>query len=70
MTRNNSSKKDEEHTQAQNQFQQKIYELLELLKKLSPELLDDENHGFDNFCHANIMQMVCFSLPKHMFCDV
>ena len=49
---NNSSENDEKYTQAQNEFDHKIDEILELLKKLFPELVDDGNHGIDSFCQV------------------
>ena len=52
MTFNNSSENDEEHIQAQSEFDHKIDEILELLKKLFPELVDDGNHGIDSFCQV------------------
>ena len=52
MTFNNSSKNDEEHIQAQSEFDHKIDEILELLKKLFPELVDDGNHEIDSFCQV------------------
>ena len=52
MTFNNSSENDEEHIQAQNEFDHKIDEILELLKKLFPELVDDGNYGIDSFCQV------------------
>ena len=52
MTFNNSSESDEEHIQAQSEFDHKIDEILELLKKHSPELADDWNHRIDCFCQV------------------
>ena len=52
MTFNNSSENDEEHIQAQSEFDHRIDEILELLKKLFPELVDDGNHGIDSFCQV------------------
>ena len=52
MAFNNSIENDEEHIQAQRKFDYKIDEILELLKKLFPELVDDENHGIDSFCQV------------------
>ena len=54
MTFNNSSENDEEHIQAQSEFDHKIDEILELLKKLFffPELVDDGNHGIESFCQV------------------
>ena len=49
MTFNNSSENNEEHIQAQSEFDHKIDEILELLKKLFPELVDDGNHEIDSF---------------------
>ena len=52
MTFNNSSENDGEHIQAQSEFDHRIDEILELLKKLFPELVDDGNHGIDSFCQV------------------
>ena len=52
MAFNNSIENDEEHIQAQRKFDYKIDEILELLKKLFPELVDDGNHGIDSFCQV------------------
>ena len=52
MTFNNSSENDEDHIQAQSEFDHKIDEILELLKKLFPELVGDGNHGIDGFCQV------------------
>ena len=52
MAFNNSIENDEEHIQAQRKFDCKIDEILELLKKLFPELVDDGNHGIDSFCQV------------------
>ena len=52
MIFNNSSENDEEHIQAQGKFDHKIDEILELLKKLFPKLVDDGNHGIDSFCQV------------------
>ena len=52
MKFNNSSENVEKHIQAQSEFDHKIDEILELLKKLFPELVDDENHGIDSFCQV------------------
>ena len=52
MAFNNSIENDEEHIQAQRKFDYKIDEILELLKKLCPELVDDGNHGIDSFCQV------------------
>ena len=52
MTFNNSSENDEEHIQAQSEFDHKIDEILELLKKLFPELVNDGYHGIDSFCQV------------------
>ena len=52
MAFNNSVENDEEHIQAQRIFDYKIDEILELLKKLFPELVDDGNHGIDSFCQV------------------
>ena len=49
MTFNNSRENDEEHIQAQSEFDHRIDEILELLKKLFPELVDDGNHGIYSF---------------------
>ena len=49
MTFNNSSEKDEDHIQAQSKFDHKIDEILEVLKKLFPELVDDEDHEIHGF---------------------
>ena len=49
MTFNNSSENDEEHIQAQSEFDHKINEILKLLKKLFPELVNDGNRGIDSF---------------------
>ena len=50
MKFNNSSEKDEEQIQPQSEFDHKVDELLELLKKLFPEFVDDGNYGIDSFC--------------------
>ena len=50
MTFNNSSEKDEEQIQPKSEFDHKIDELLELLKKLFHGFVDNENHGIDSFC--------------------
>ena len=52
MTFNNSSENDEEHIQVQSEFDHKIVEILELLKKLFSKLMDDGNHGIDSFCQV------------------
>ena len=52
MAFNNSIENDEEYIQAQRKFDYKIDEILELLKKLFPELVDDGNHGIDSFCQV------------------
>ena len=52
MTFNNSSENDGEHIQAQSEFDHKIDEILELLKKLFPELVNEGNHGIDSFCQV------------------
>ena len=82
MTFNNSSEKDEDHIQAQSKFDHKIDEILEVLKKLFPELVDDEDHEIHSFRQVRhellkimlwackYMQMVSFQLPKPTFCDV
>ena len=41
MTCNNSSENDEERMQTQSEFDHKIDEILEILKKLFPELVND-----------------------------
>ena len=48
-TYNNSS---EEHIQAKSKFDHKIDQILELLRKLFPELLDDGIHEIDSFCQV------------------
>ena len=81
VTFNNSCENDEEQIQSQSEFDHKIDETLELLETLFPELVNDGNHGIDSFCQvqdelikimlwANIMQMVCFPLPRPTFCEV
>ena len=52
MTFYNSSENDGEHIQAQSEFDHKIDEILELLKKLFPELVNEGNHGIDSFCQV------------------
>ena len=52
MTFNNSSENDEEQIQPQIEFDRKRDEILELLKKLFLELVDDGNHGIDRFCQV------------------
>ena len=52
MTFNNSSENDEEHIQVKSEFDHKIDEVLELLKKLFPEFVDNGNHGIDSFCQV------------------
>ena len=52
MRFNNSSENNEEHIQAQSEFEHKIDEILEFLKKFYPELVDDWNHGIDSFCQV------------------
>ena len=52
MTFNNSIENDEEYIQAQGEFDHKIDEILELLKKLFPKLVDDGNHGIYSFCQV------------------
>ena len=52
ITFNNSSENDEEYSEAQGEFDHKIDEILELLKKLFPELVGDENHGIESFCQV------------------
>ena len=52
MTFNNSSENDEEQIQPQSEFDHKIDEIIEFLKKLFPELVDDGNHGIDSFCQV------------------
>ena len=52
MTFNSSSENDGEHIQAQSEYDRRIDEILELLKKLFPELVNDGNHGIDSFCQV------------------
>ena len=52
MTCNNSSENDEERMQTQSEFDHKIDEILEPLKKLFPELVNDGYHGIDSFCQV------------------
>ena len=52
VTFNNSSENDEEHIQVQSKFDNKIDEILELLKELFPELVHDGNQGIDSFCQV------------------
>ena len=52
MTFNNSNENDEEHIQAQSEFDHKIDEILELLKKFFSELVDGGNHEIDSFCQV------------------
>ena len=52
ITFNNSSENDEDYSEAQGEFDHKIDKILELLKKLFPELVGDGNHGIDSFCQV------------------
>ena len=82
MTCNNSSENDEERMQTQSEFDHKIDEILEILKKLFPELVNDGTMELAVFVkfemsfwklyyeYANTTQMVCFPLPKPTFCKM
>ena len=43
---------DPRYIQPQIEFDRKSDEILELLKKLFLELVDDRNHGIDRFCQV------------------